>query len=36
MVLPNETKVYCGHGPATTVGFERKANPFLQGRRLDF
>jgi hypothetical protein len=19
-----------------TVGFERKANPFLQGRRLDF
>jgi glyoxylase-like metal-dependent hydrolase (beta-lactamase superfamily II) len=35
MVLPNETKVYCGHGPATTVGFERKANPFLQGRRLD-
>ena len=36
LVLPNETKVYCGHGPATTVGFERKANPFLQGRRLDF
>jgi hydroxyacylglutathione hydrolase len=36
MVLPNETKVYCGHGPATTVGFERKANPFLQGRPLDF
>lgn len=36
MVLPNETRVYCGHGPATTVGFERKANPFLQGRRLDF
>ena len=36
MVLPNETKVYCGHGPATTVGFERKANPFLQGRRFDF
>jgi hydroxyacylglutathione hydrolase len=35
MVLPNETKVYCGHGPATTVGFERKANPFLQGRRFD-
>ena len=25
-----------GHGPATTVGFERKANPFLQGRRFDF
>ena len=36
MVLPNETRVYCGHGPSTTVGFERKANPFLQGRRFDF
>ncbi len=35
MVLPNETRVHCGHGPATTVGFERKANPFLQGRRYD-
>jgi hydroxyacylglutathione hydrolase len=35
MVLPNETKVYCGHGPATTVGFERKGNPFLQGHRFD-
>jgi hydroxyacylglutathione hydrolase len=36
MVLPNETKVYSGHGPATTVGVERKANPFLQGRRYEF
>ncbi len=29
MVLPDETIVYPGHGPATTVGAERKQNPFL-------
>ncbi len=29
MVLPDETKVYCGHGPATTIGMESKNNPFL-------
>lgn len=29
MVLPNNTTVYCGHGPATTIGDERKHNPFL-------
>ncbi len=29
MVLPDDTKVYCGHGPATTIGNERKGNPFL-------
>ena len=29
MVLPDETRVYCGHGPATTIGEERKGNPFL-------
>lgn len=27
--LPDETKVYSGHGPVTTVGFERRNNPFL-------
>jgi hydroxyacylglutathione hydrolase len=27
--LPNETKVYPGHGPSTTIGQERKRNPFL-------
>ncbi len=27
--LPDETKVYCGHGPETTIGFEKKNNPFL-------
>lgn len=29
MVLPDDTMVYCGHGPATTIGNERKENPFL-------
>lgn len=27
--LPDDTKVYCGHGPYTTIGHERKNNPFL-------
>jgi glyoxylase-like metal-dependent hydrolase (beta-lactamase superfamily II) len=29
-VLPDETKVYSGHGPVTTIGHEKKHNPFLQ------
>jgi glyoxylase-like metal-dependent hydrolase (beta-lactamase superfamily II) len=29
-VLPDETKVYSGHGPVTTIGHERRYNPFLQ------
>ncbi|MBK5270437.1 MAG: MBL fold metallo-hydrolase [Bacteroidia bacterium] len=28
--LPDETKVYPGHGPMTTVGFEKMKNPFLK------
>jgi glyoxylase-like metal-dependent hydrolase (beta-lactamase superfamily II) len=27
--LPNETKVYPGHGPMTTIGQEKLTNPFL-------
>ncbi|MBS4064913.1 MAG: MBL fold metallo-hydrolase [Chitinophagaceae bacterium] len=30
-VLPDETIVYSGHGPATTIGHEKKYNPFLNG-----
>lgn len=29
--LPDETVVYSGHGPATTIGAERRHNPFLTG-----
>ncbi|HEV2145866.1 MAG TPA: MBL fold metallo-hydrolase [Longimicrobiaceae bacterium] len=29
LTLPDETTLYSGHGPETTVGFERAANPFL-------
>ncbi|HEY8903877.1 MAG TPA: MBL fold metallo-hydrolase [Chthoniobacterales bacterium] len=28
--LPAETRVYPGHGPATTVGHERASNPWLR------
>jgi hydroxyacylglutathione hydrolase len=28
--LPNETQVFCGHGPATNLGYEKENNPFLQ------
>ncbi len=28
-VLPDDTKVYSGHGQTTTIGFEKKSNPFL-------
>jgi hydroxyacylglutathione hydrolase len=28
--LPDNTRLYSGHGPETTVGFERRFNPFLQ------
>ena len=27
--LPDETVVYPGHGPKTTIGFEKENNPFL-------
>jgi hydroxyacylglutathione hydrolase len=31
MVLPDNTVVYPGHGPHTTIGAERSGNPFLRG-----
>jgi glyoxylase-like metal-dependent hydrolase (beta-lactamase superfamily II) len=31
LTLPDETIVYNGHTPATTIGRERRLNPFLQG-----
>jgi glyoxylase-like metal-dependent hydrolase (beta-lactamase superfamily II) len=30
--LPDETRVLTGHGPATTIGAERRSNPFLRGQ----
>ncbi len=29
LTLPDETVVYSGHGPATSIGVERATNPFL-------
>lgn len=31
LVLPEETKVYPGHGQPTTIGEEKAHNPFIQG-----
>ncbi|MGD0938727.1 MAG: MBL fold metallo-hydrolase [Terracidiphilus sp.] len=31
LVLPDDTRVFTGHGLATTIGAERKSNPFLRG-----
>lgn len=30
MTLPDDVKVYSGHGPETFIGIERRNNPFLQ------
>jgi len=32
MVLPDDTVIYTGHGPDTTIGAERQGNPFLSGK----
>lgn len=34
LVLPEDTVVYPGHGPLTTIGQERAKNPFLQASDL--
>ena len=31
LTLPDETLVLSGHGPQTTIGTERRTNPFLDG-----
>jgi glyoxylase-like metal-dependent hydrolase (beta-lactamase superfamily II) len=29
--MPDETKLLSGHGPITTVGEEKRNNPFVRG-----
>ncbi|MDR2651742.1 MAG: MBL fold metallo-hydrolase [Prevotellaceae bacterium] len=29
MLLPEDTNVFCGHGPETTIGYEKQTNPFI-------
>lgn len=33
LTLPEETRVVCGHGPNTTIGGEKRANPFISTAR---
>ena len=35
LTLPDETRVYPGHGPRTTIGDERAYNPFLRGEPFE-
>lgn len=30
LTLPPDTRIYPGHGPSTTAGYEKATNPFLQ------
>jgi len=38
LVLPDESRLFTGHGPPTTVGKERRSNPFITGeiQKSDF
>lgn len=36
LALPDDTRIFPGHGPPTTIGAERRANPFLRGGRENF
>lgn len=31
LAMPDETEVHSGHGPSSTIGVERRMNPFLNG-----
>jgi len=36
LILPDYLKVYPGHGPVSTIGEERRSNPFLQSFDWEF
>ena len=29
LILPDQTQIFCGHGPSTSIEYEKKYNPFL-------
>lgn len=36
LIYPDDYEIYPGHGPSTTVGIEKKTNPFLQGAFVNY